>query len=130
MDATSSLPSLAHENSIPDVQIKSLRGLGKWLDIYGEAIFDTRPWHLAEGKIDEDLQVRFTQSGDTLYVTLLGTPSGELLTLTDFNPGEGSDALWLATSEPLHWSLDNDACEIQLPGFREDSPAHVIKFTQ
>lgn len=117
------------DGTIPSIQIRSLRGLGEWLDVYGKAIFSTRPWHVAEGTTDADLQVRFTQCDSALYVTLLGTPSGDLLKLTDFNPGKGSDALWLATSEPLHWSLHNDTCEIQLPDFREDSPAHVIEFT-
>ncbi len=83
---------------------------------------------MAEGIVAEDLQVRFTQHARVLYVTLLGSPAGKSIKLTDFNPGEGSTALWLVTGEPLHWSVDNGVCEIQVPDHREDSPAHVIKF--
>jgi len=118
------------DGTIPEVQLKSLHGLGQWLDVYGEAIFDTCPWQVAEGTVAEDLQVRFTQSGHSLYVTLLGTPSGRSIKLSDFNPGDASTARWLATGEPLRWSLNNGVCDIQVPDHREEAPAHVVSFTQ
>ncbi len=113
--------------SIPEIQLKPLRGLGKWLGTYGEAIFATRPWRVAEGTTTDDLSVRFTKKGNALYITLLGNPSGDFVSLNHFNPDVGSEACWLATGEPLQWSVENAACKFQLPDFREDSPAHVIK---
>lgn len=115
------------DGTIPDAQVKPLLALGQWLKVYGEAIFATRPWRLAEGKSTDDLQVRFTSNRDALYIILLGRPAERSIKLLNFNPGEDSTSQWLATGEPLGWSVANGVCEIQMPDHLQDSPAHVIK---
>ena len=63
------------DGAIPNNQAERLRGLGRWLDRNGAAIFDTRPWTRADGATTQGLDLRFTKADDTLYVTLLGTPA-------------------------------------------------------
>jgi len=61
--------------SIPLPQTERLEMMGKWLDRNGEAIYGTRPWQRAEGETTDGIPVRFTTSGNDLYVILLGTPT-------------------------------------------------------
>ena len=57
---------------IPEIQRERLTVLGTWLDVNGNAIFDTRPWIRAEAKTDSGVEVRFTQDGRSLFAILLG----------------------------------------------------------
>ena len=59
------------------IRAERLRGLGRWLDRNGEAIFDTRPWTRAEGASADGIPVRFTARDDTLFATLLGDAKAE-----------------------------------------------------
>ena len=79
---------------IPDDQAKVLLEIGEWLKVNGEAIYGTRPWkvygegptkvatgHLSEDKNEKftSRDIRFTQKGNTIYVTILQAPDGETL---------------------------------------------------
>ena len=57
---------------IPEIQRERLTTLGRWLDVHGPAIFDTRPWIRAEGQTDSGVDIRYTQDGRSLFAILLG----------------------------------------------------------
>ncbi|TWU40396.1 alpha-L-fucosidase [Novipirellula artificiosorum] len=79
---------------IPADQANVLLEIGEWLQVNGEAVYGTRPWHVygegptqvATGHLSEDKNqkfnsqdIRFTQKGDTVYAIILQAPEGKTL---------------------------------------------------
>jgi alpha-L-fucosidase len=79
------------DGAIPDDQKEVLLGIGKWLQVGGEAIYGTRPWvifgegptrmkkggHFVGSLSYSAQDIRFTTDGDTLYAVFLGQPARE-----------------------------------------------------
>jgi len=103
------------DGTIPDLQLKRLRGLGDWLKVNGDAIFGTRPWTRAEGTTREGIAVRFTAKGDALFAILLGKPQTSRLVIQDLVIAEPSTVRLLGSPGALSWTQeDTDLC-IALP---------------
>lgn len=118
------------DGSIPAGQVERLRGLGRWLDVNGEAIFATRPWVDFAGKLrGGDQRVRFTHhpQRDTVYAILLDPPSDGEIVLEDLVPTSSETTVrLLGHPAPLVARRDADALRIELPDELPESPAHVI----
>ncbi len=116
------------DGTIPALQRERLLGLGAWLDVNGEAIFDTRPWQWAEGKTGDGIDVRFTQNGDTLYATLLDTPSEKTILLQGLYAPDGTVVSLVAHNVPLNWRQGDAGLMIEMNEPLPLSAAHVIAF--
>ncbi len=118
------------DGTIPAPQVDVLRGLGDWLDRYGEAIFGTRPWTRFGGVTAEGISVRFTSSGegDTVYAVLLGTPMGPTISLLDF-PEIPSSIRAIGTEGVLAWDHTGGILTIELPTGLPNLPAHAFAIT-
>jgi len=70
---------------IPAAQLARLKLFGAWLAENGHAIYGTRPWQgrgdTPEAETACGLPVRFTQSGDTVHLIVLGKPEGNRLVI-------------------------------------------------
>jgi alpha-L-fucosidase len=115
------------DGTIPAPQVDVLHALGAWLDLYGEAIFATRPWTRFAGTTAEGLAVRFTQSrdGDVVYALVLGPLAGDTITIQSFANVPATVRL-AATGTSLVWDQVGGDLRITLPQSRASQPAHAF----
>jgi alpha-L-fucosidase len=116
------------DGTIPNVQRARLLALGSWLDVHGEAIFDTLYWERAEGTVNGDIPVRFTSKAAErmLYAIMLETPEGTTLRLADVQPGADAQVSLLGYDGEVSWSQDGDDMVITLSAPLQPDYAHTI----
>ncbi len=135
------------DGSLLDDQRVILEGIGRWLSVHGEAIYETRPWtQFGEGptrvqhgdfkqnKLPFTVEdIRFTTKANTLYAIVLGWPlNGQIIvhSLARNNPlwfGEISKVSLLGSDHALVWSLTNNGLVVQMPDQRPSDYACVLK---
>ena len=117
----------AADGTIPGLQLERLNGLGNWLSVNGEAIFDTHPWSTAESRTDNGTPVRFTVKGDSLYAILLGSPSQHEIRIPSLSFAPGTTVQLLGRPNDLGITQNGDKTTIHLPDLSGTSPAHTLK---
>jgi alpha-L-fucosidase len=117
------------DGSIPEVYSNVLRGLGAWLDVNGEAIFDTRPYVTAEARTSAGGEVRYTMTDDALYAIVI-TPLniGEPLTIEGLQVAEGSTITLLGVPRELSYTVSEAGTTITLPPMTRQAPAPAYTF--
>ncbi len=140
------------DGSIPNDQKDVLLELGTWLDKYGAAIYDTRPWYtFGEGPTKEpegnfknhreflkikysEKDIRYTTKGDNIYAIFLGRPQGKVL-LESFaksklpSANKVSKVTIPGLAEEVKWKLLEEGLEIEIPKEGGDEMALVLKIT-
>jgi alpha-L-fucosidase len=117
------------DGTIPAVQVELLRGLGRWLNAYGEAIYGTRPWHRAEATTTGGGRVRFTQrvDGDGTVFALLLDPIGDgALTIKDLRVSPAASARDVATRLPVALQQHGNDLTLKLSGPAQSVPVHAV----
>lgn len=138
------------DGTIPEGQKLSLKHVGEWLEINGDAIYSTRPWKIhAEGPTDKfisggnhpkwnftdncnDEDVRFTIKKNNLYVMALGWPEDMQLHVKSINTRDDisskiKDVQLLGSTKKVMWSIDENGTHIVLPEVVNDI-AVALKF--
>jgi len=123
------------DGTIPEPEEAILREIGGWLQVNGEAIYDTRPWEVfGEGptevkdgaftdtkRADFTAQdIRFTRKGDTLYAITLNQPAGELVirsigTHSSIQAEQIKRISLLGAEGSLNWRQDEAGLHLALP---------------
>jgi alpha-L-fucosidase len=141
------------DGSIDDKEQAVLEGIGGWMDVNKECIFDTRPWKVfGEGPATEGAalsaqgfnegkgrpfsaaDVRFTTKGRTLYAIVLGTPQQELRikslgTAAQLLAQPIGRITLLGGGEKVRWSQTATDLTIQAPEKSPNGIALVYKIT-
>jgi len=113
--------------TIPDIQKERLEGLGKWLEVNGEAIYGTLPCFKAESMTAEGIPVRCTRKDRFLYLFIMGqTLNHEIVLLDTYFPANATVEM-LGYHGKLGWEPQEKNIRIQLPPKRYPLPAYVLK---
>jgi len=138
------------DGTIPDQAAELLRGLGQWLQLNGEAIYGTRPWHtygegpakIGDGKLKERddepfsaADIRFTRKGNALFATVLGWPGDQvkIQSLGSDSPlaAERIEQITMLAGDgrSLDWSQDGSGLTVSLPPEAVGEHAYVLKLS-
>jgi alpha-L-fucosidase len=140
------------DGTIPENQQQVLLDMGAWLDKYGEAIYETRPWYtFGEGPTKEPeghfrnhqeflkikyswKDVRYSTKDKLIYASLLGWPgAGEEILLTSFAADalpqalELSSVYLLGSREQIQWEQSEQGLSLVMPQEAPDEMAVVFK---
>ncbi|MCX6598024.1 MAG: alpha-L-fucosidase [Acidobacteria bacterium] len=114
------------DGSISEIQQDRLRTLGKWLEVHGEGIFDTKPWVRAAAR-EADADVRFTRKGDTVYAFLLKPTSGGTIRVPNVMAGEGTRVSMLG--QPGTLAFTQAGRDLMVKGTHRGPLAAALKIT-
>jgi alpha-L-fucosidase len=115
------------DGTIPEMQQAPLRALGAWLDGNGEAVYGSRPWVVTESVASDGTPLRFTKSGEGVYVLLLGTPQASQVSMPAIDGSRVRRVRLVGADTQLGWSVGSGGeLSVTLPERRPPEAVTVL----
>jgi alpha-L-fucosidase len=104
--------NLDGEGALPDIQRTRLEAIGDWLQVNGEAIYETRPWTITQ----HDRRVVFTKAkdGSQLYVICFDWPEHDLV-LPGVPALPGGKVRLLGSTASVGWQQEGANVRLTIP---------------
>lgn len=136
------------DGRIPNPVRERLLGIGEWLQVNGEGIYGTRPFHtfgegptqVQEGHFSEKdnpdftaADIRYTTKEKTIYAICMGWPTKEInlksIQPQIVAPAQITSVKLLGTDDQLTWNLDDTGLTISPPQARPCEHAITFKIS-
>jgi len=132
------------DGTIPQAAQDTLKSIGRWLKLNGEAIYGSKPWRIyGEGPTEvvggsfQDVKTkpytpqdfRFTTGNGKLYAIELGWPATATTTIHSIKPADAVTRVELVGGGVVPFSQDAKGLHLRLPARPAGTDAYVYRIT-
>ncbi|MDB2686207.1 alpha-L-fucosidase [Mariniblastus sp.] len=114
------------EGEIPEASVERLQAMGKWMDSYGQSIYETSASPLNRNSWDGRCTQKKTESGTRLYFHVFEWPTDGVLNIK-YLKNKPVVAKMMGTEEALSVTGESGDWKIQLPSTAPDEIASVVQ---
>ncbi len=133
------------DGTLDEETTQVLEGMGRWMDVNGEAIYGSRPWYrFGEGRTNQiphhiinspykSTDIRFTTNKGFLYAIVLDWPGNgeevliENITLMNTRIEAVESVTMLGRDEKIDWNQHPDGLKITMPNSNTGEFAYTFK---
>ena len=115
------------EGNIPPPSVERLEAMGRWLDVNGEAIYETER---LKSDYKQGEHIRYTRKkGEAVFYGIVLEAPQSKITLKNLKPAAGSAVYMLGYEQPLQWTYDdNQGLTINVPAGAGSGTEHAWVF--